>query len=591
MAAILLSVAVPGAHAAEDEAWAQRVQVLYDGETRSVRRVLLKVRDPEPGRNLEFVWEPHRDAGFDPVSTGGVVEGRGKLVWRVRGSSPHDRRAVYMSYEGEMKDGRPHGRGRLDRRDGEVSDGEWVAGVLHGDGMHLDASGNRYRGPFADGRPHGSGRQEMADGSIYEGAFAHGLRHGEGRLRLPGGTVYASYWQEGVQTGPTPPEAMADSVVGGLLRAQGGGGDAGKVDLSVIVEPRMTQRAPLRYTHAVGEERIDIYPDNPDMVGVWTGDAPIVPYGYNEVFGEIDWDDAPAFVQVSLETADRSRVRIDRLELQVEDSQIHRKPFLSVVPHEGCVGYRPSFSFQNNGWGPVRDATLSFEFYNQDDPSLASRGFELPLGGFDEGTDAALAFALDELGVDTATLAEARFTCGSVDEIPMCRREVLGSLRLGEVAPLLSGSLDLSLGVRGRLAYRWADDSGASHDEDERFEASVHIGFIETELMVAEGGDGWQSAPEALRYQEVRLPSDARNYTVEMPVRGNASLATYTARLKMFSGQSSTHSFRVSARFADGSERYSKPVALFYLKPRETYYDPPGPASCYIDAGYFGGGR
>ena len=588
---VLLLSAGPAFAAEPGEEWAERVQILYDAKTRSVERVWLKVRDGEPHLNLEFLWEPDPESGFDPAATGGIVEGRGTLVWRVRGSAPHDRRAIHSTYEGEMKDGRPHGQGRLERRDGEVFEGQWVAGRLHGDGMHLDIQGNRYSGAFRDGLPHGHGRQAMADGTIYVGGFSRGLRDGEGTVRLPGGTRYASRWRAGIETDAGRPDAIADATLGGLLLAQAGGGAAGKVDLSVTVEPRATQEATLRYTHAVLDERVEIYPENPGIVDTWLGQAVARPYGYAMDFGYIDWSNAPAFLEVRFETQDGSRVPLDALELQVEDSQIYRKPFLSVVNHAGCVGYRPSFSFQNNGWGAVENARLTLEFFNRDAPAQASGSFTLEAGGFDFGGDVPLEAVLGEAGIDTAALADARFSCPSLDEVQQCRQRVIGEGAFGDLGQLLSGELDLTVGVRGRIAYRWTDSRGNAVDGDEPFEAALQLGFIETEMMTAEGGDGWGTAPEALRYQEVRLPDDAQNYVVDMPVRGNKNLSAYVGRLKMFADHTSVHRFRVAARFADGSERYSKPVALFYAKPREHFHTPPEPASgCYLDPGYFGGG-
>ena len=586
--ALALYAAFPAAAGQPEGAWSERVQVVYDAKTRSVERARLKVWDEEPHRNLEFVWEPDPDAVFDPAATGGLVEGRGKLVWRVRGSASHDRRAIYSTYTGEMKDGRPHGNGRLERRDGEVFEGQWVAGRLHGQGMHLDAQGNRYGGAFEDGRPHGRGRQAMADGSIYEGTFRDGARDGEGHMRLPGGTEYLSRWQAGVETETSRRDALADATVGGLLRAQAGGGDAGKVELSVTVEPRMTQEATLRYEHAVLDERVEIYPQNPGMVETWIGEAVVRAFGFDAVFGDVDWSNAPAFLEVRFQTGDGSRVRLGGLELEVEDSQIYRKPFLSIIEHEGCVGYRPTFSFQNHGWGPVQDARLTLEFFNIDDAAQASRSFSVDAGSFDVGSDLSLQAVLDEAGVDTSALADARFTCPSMDDMPQCRQQAIGAVDFGEIGHLLSGNLDLSVGIRGRIAYRWADDRGNVFEQDEPFEAALQLGFIETEMMVAEYGDGVGDAPEALRFQEVRLPSDARDYVVDMPVRGNKNLSAYVGRLKMFAEETSIHRFRAVARFADGSERYSKPVALFYVKPREEYHVMAEPAGCYIDPGYIG---
>lgn len=69
-----------------------------------------------------------------------------------------------------------------------------------------------------------------------------------------------------------------------------------------------------------------------------------------------------------------------------------------------------------------------------------------------------------------------------------------------------------------------------------------------------------------------------------MPIRGNRNLSNYTARLKFYAETSSIHQFRVAAKFDDGSERYSKPVALFMVRPRDYAHQRPEPAGgCYLD--------
>lgn len=572
--------------------WAERVQVIYDAGSGTVSRHLLRAWDSEPERDLEFTWEPEPGTPFRPLA-GGTIDGSGKLVWRIRGSAAHDRRSVYSTYTGEVRDGRPNGHGRLERRDGEVYEGEWTDGVLNGKGSHLDADGNRYTGDFVGGLPHGSGRQAMADGTIYEGGFSRGRRHGAATLKLPGGTAMATAWRDGLKVSGDSPNRLADALVGGLLRAQAGGGDAGKIDLSVTVDERLNQQASIQYQHVVLDDRVEIYPLNAGMVDYWVGEAPIVDYGYEGTFDYIDWDDAPSFLQVAFKTADGSRVRLDRLELQVDDSQIYRKPFLSAVGHHGCVGYRPGFSLQNNGWGEVSGAALSFEFYNVENPDKASRTFSVDVGNFDEGTDISVDAMLAEAGVDTNALAERRFTCESEGQLPQCRQEVVRSIDLGELAPLIAEESTtgypaaLELGVRGRLRYQWADDRGNSYDAEERLEVALQLAIIETEMMVAEGGDGWGASPEALRYQVVELPEDAQDYAIDLPVRGNKNLAAYIARLKVFAGQSSIHRFRAVAAFEDGSVRQSLPVSYFHIRPRPTFYEPPEPAGgCSLDASY-----
>ena len=581
----LAFIAMPSAKAAEG-AWAQRVQVVYDARSGTVSRQLLRVWNPVPDLDLEFTWEPEPGSAFRP-SADGTVSGRGTLVWRIRGSSAHDRRSVHSTFTGDLADGRPHGSGRLELRSGERFEGNWVAGILDGEGMHLDASGNRYSGTFADSLPHGQGRQAMADGTIYEGGFRNGRRHGAGRLRLPGGTARMTEWQDGIEIGSGGPDRLADALVGGLVRAQAGGGDAGKVDLSIVVDQRMTQQSELQYQHAVLDDRIEIYPLSDDMVSAWIGQATISEWVYGGTFGGIDWEDAPSFLQVEFKTGDGSRVALERLELQVADSQVYRKPFLSVVGHRGCIGYRPAFSFQNNGWGPVRDAAMEVQFYNPDRPESGSRSLTLPVPDFDEGADVDIEPLLRQAGVDVATLAGSRFTCPSEAQLDQCRSDILSSLDLGELTGLFSGYASLEVGLRGRLRYRWQDDYGNVYDADEPLEAMVQLGVIETELMVAEGGDAWGGSPEALRYQVIELPESGQDYSIDLPVRGNRNLAAYVARLKVYAEHTSIHRFRVVASFKDGSTRQTLPVSYFHIRPRDVYYDPAEPAQeCFLDPSY-----
>ena len=109
-----------------------------------------KVWDPHPEKNLDFVWEPA--TGTDPgIAADGTINGKGRLVWRVRGSASYDPKTIYSVYSGEMRDGRPNGNGRLEIRSGEVFDGIWSNGALEGKGIHIDADGNRYEGMFAAG--------------------------------------------------------------------------------------------------------------------------------------------------------------------------------------------------------------------------------------------------------------------------------------------------------------------------------------------------------------------------------------------------------------------------------------------------------
>ncbi len=82
-------------------------------------------------------------------------------------------------YQGETREGRFHGEGRL----------EWP-------------SGRRYEGTFVDGRMHGQGRERFPDGTVYQGEFDNGVAQGQGTLTYPTGRVFEGrFEQERIVTG------------------------------------------------------------------------------------------------------------------------------------------------------------------------------------------------------------------------------------------------------------------------------------------------------------------------------------------------------------------------------------------------------
>jgi hypothetical protein len=563
-------------------AWTERVQVIYLSQSRSVVRKTVKVWDPHPALGLDFVWEPA--SGVEPgIAADGSISGKGKLVWRVRGSASYDPKTVYSSYSGEMRDGRPYGKGRLEVRSGEVFDGDWVNGLLDGEGVHIDADGNRFEGGFSAGRPNGKGRYYARTGEIFEGSFVHGLRQGKGRTRLAGGTTYESEWDRGKEVDGRRPDALADAMVGGLLRAQDSGGDAGKVEIGVAVDERMTQQSDMQYQHLVRDEDIAIYPVDEGMNAAWNGTGPI--NAYSGSFDSIDWEtEPPAFVEVDVGTGDGSRVKFSGLELQVQVSDAYRKPMLSLEGHRGCVGFRPTFTLKNNGWGDVKDASISIQFTGENpDEGNASRTFTKSVGSFGNGSDVSMDDLIAQAGVDTQKLASERFSCQSMESINVCRSQVFNSVGFGEIADFVWGEQTLMTSVKGTLNYSWSDDYGNAYQAAEPFRADIQLAYIEVPDNLAECGDGFGGSPEALRYQDVDLPINQRDYVVELPMRGSKNLAHYVARLKMHSQMSSFHQFQVVAKFADGSERRSKAVSLFYYRPKPSdFVSTATPAACYL---------
>jgi hypothetical protein len=568
-------------------AQAERLQVIYDAATRSVSRVTVRVVDPQPGLGLDFVWEPAAGnlPGVDPAT--GLATGAGKLTWRIKGSPNYDPATVHSTYVGEMLAGVPHGEGRMERRDGSFEEGGFVAGLLEGKGAARDAAGNRYDGDFVRGLYEGQGRLALTDGSIYTGPFKAGRRDGEGTMRLAGGTEYKSTWRDGMELGGKRPNAMADLMVGGLLRAQAGGGDAGKVEMTVDVDPRITLQQEVQYQQLVRDEDIAVYPVSDLINNAWNGDGVI---SENTDPFEVDTDNIFAFLQVGMKTTDESRVRLDSMELEVAWSDAYRKPMLSLQQHIGCVGFRPDFNFLNHGWGGVKNPKMTVRFTSEEREGEFSPDYQVSLDGFEEGADVSVLSALEEAGVDTNALSNERFRCDSFDQLNICKSQVFNKVGFGAVADFVTGDQILQTTATGELAYEYADDRGNVYPITEKFRVPITLAVIEIDESVAECGDGGAMAAEALRYIDVELPTGKENYAIDLPIRGNKNVKEYVARLKMFSDKSSLHSVTPVIKFADGSTRRTKPVTLFYYKPKPwpDFFSNVALPQCYLDPGFGG---
>ncbi|CAI5782802.1 Hypothetical predicted protein [Podarcis lilfordi] len=97
----------------------------------------------------------------------------------------------FFQYEGEWKQGRKHGHGKLLFKDGSYYEGEFVDGEIKGNGLRYWAStGNTYSGQFLFGELHGHGVIRYADGGKYEGEFSYGMREGHGLLTDKDGQIY-----------------------------------------------------------------------------------------------------------------------------------------------------------------------------------------------------------------------------------------------------------------------------------------------------------------------------------------------------------------------------------------------------------------
>ena len=81
---------------------------------------------------------------------------------------------VKFNYEGEMLDGKPHGKGIGSWDNGDRYEGDWKYGKEHGRGVYYYADGDRYEGSWKDGNGHGKGVYYFKDGDFKDGKWENG---------------------------------------------------------------------------------------------------------------------------------------------------------------------------------------------------------------------------------------------------------------------------------------------------------------------------------------------------------------------------------------------------------------------------------
>eukprot|EP00929_Paragymnodinium_shiwhaense_P108258 TRINITY_DN7458_c0_g1_i1.p1 TRINITY_DN7458_c0_g1~~TRINITY_DN7458_c0_g1_i1.p1 ORF type:complete len:587 (-),score=53.16 TRINITY_DN7458_c0_g1_i1:79-1839(-) len=122
-------------------------------------------------------------------------------------SSAHAAEAASLSYpdgnkyEGQLVDGKRHGRGVLTLGDGTTYDADWRNDRRHGEGSELFPDGSRFTGKYADGLRSGHGVMTWPEGSRYCGQFSRGRANGEGHLLRTDGSVYKGNFSEDCMCG------------------------------------------------------------------------------------------------------------------------------------------------------------------------------------------------------------------------------------------------------------------------------------------------------------------------------------------------------------------------------------------------------
>ncbi|GBG25194.1 Phosphatidylinositol 4-phosphate 5-kinase 1 [Hondaea fermentalgiana] len=104
-------------------------------------------------------------------------------------------------YEGEFKDGVPHGHGTWHHQSGLVTCGEFKDSKVHGMARREFPSGDVFSGEFRDGKSSGRGTYKFANGDVFEGEFAEDGASGRGIKQFASGMRYTGEFVKDAMTG------------------------------------------------------------------------------------------------------------------------------------------------------------------------------------------------------------------------------------------------------------------------------------------------------------------------------------------------------------------------------------------------------
>ncbi len=165
-------------------------------------------------RDLRFAFSP--SLGFangasyvGDLNAQGQLEGQGRMTW-TNGDV----------YDGEFLAGLFHGKGKFVSGDSGTYKGDYVRGYMEGQGVLTYPNGTRYEGEFVANQFHGKGRLSYAAGDVYEGDFANNEMNGMGKWSFADKSIYVGQVVNGVIQGkgellrPTGEKYTGDFVAG-----------------------------------------------------------------------------------------------------------------------------------------------------------------------------------------------------------------------------------------------------------------------------------------------------------------------------------------------------------------------------------------
>jgi hypothetical protein len=568
---------IAGPSRTEQGQWRTKVQQVFDERTRELVRRTYTIWDPEPSRDLDFVWTPDEPA----AEKSGRINGNGHLVWRIKGKPAYERSSVFAEYHGTLGRGRMEGPGAWLDETGLLYDGQWKNGLMHGQGMLKLPSGDEYTGSFRAGKANGVGRYIDITGEVYDGPFVDGQRHGKGTTTLPSGQQYTSLWSYGREAEASHRVRLAQI---GARVAPGGADD---VRIGITVDKRLPQaprsdprpeKGDLWYSVSNSADGVAIRPDDARLMRMWKGGGEIQisaaeEVGDGDVYGPLALSEGRMVpLKLVLDVQNRSSValNVNGAYLDVSSSIADLQPAiqLSTRMHE-CYEpfYRPTFKLENFGWGPAEQAIVSFDFANSAGGGRpASFGRSKTLGQIDKTLNVNIESDLRSAGINTSILSRNKgaIDCKKPKTTQACLQDLKASGALGSLSDKvrLIDNFVVTNAV-GKLNYIWRDARGATKQVSSPFNANIPLGFLRQDVECGEGGERQQITASS---QQLRL--DASNYRIPISFRSTIAAGnTGRLTLPLKAQKSSEHDFIVTLQLADGREIKSRRINLLYYRP------------------------
>lgn len=554
-----------------------RVQLVWNNATRTLERRRYEIFDPLAEMGLDVFWEPR----FPTVDRAGLIEGEGVLTWREPGSIRYGRDTIVAQYRGRMHAGRAEGRGVFVHHSRLRYDGDWKSGASEGEGHLLLPNGDVYSGGFKAGRLHGHGRYITAAGGVYEGGHAAGQRDGQGLMSQANRFTYASYWREGVEDvsrrGPapqgwpdaTPVQAQADAPPDLSVTVSLGGPASFCCDFGPPA---------ISYTSVSHPDRLEIYPDAPDMLDVWRGRANIV----IQEATYFDWDRflveeysflnystlhvQPVTLLFGLENRGTADASILGAFLEVAKSQVDMEPALQSLELLPLNRQNIDFSIENYGWGPAEDAVLRFRFRNPS-KDLETEPMEIALGEISSVHQFSFADSIEQMGARMDETSGLEIVCSvNSEEGPACLKDVLADGALGGLTDFVQvRGQEFGVEVDGSLSYHWSDADGRRQSDDAPFKAWMPLGGFGSGAE-CEGVDFTDASGSSKPF-----PFEEREgtYRIPLPISGDVAAGAINRwKVTMAAAKSSNHRFDIVFQMADGQLLRSRQMELLYFQPR-----------------------